>query len=198
MKYDPYWVKTVHKGTFDISAWRGIWTNKEDGTRLLIKKGEQCDPLYAFFAPVDATGEMAYVDVGFKKQFATITVDICRKAEEMPDFEFLIKSNTCGFDLFSFAPVEGEFEFSPMPAVGERVVSFRAPRQIDNSMTLQLWRRGQTAGIYPLGEYINRTGYDWKTEELRDVRILIDLVIGQVTIAVEGWEDGAVFSLVKQ
>ena len=197
-KYDPYWVKTVRKGEFDLSAWKGAFSNTADGTRLLIKKGEQCDPLYAYFTPVDATGEMAYADVDFKKQYATITVDICKKAEEMRDFEFKVTSNTCGFDLFTFAPVPGDFEFYPIPEAGERVFSFRAPRQIDNSMSLQMWYRGVTAGIYPLGEYIHRVGYDWKTEELKDVRILIDLVIGQVTIAVEGWESGAVFQLIKQ
>lgn len=197
-QYNPYWIKAVHKGVFDMAAYRGVRGVREDGHTVIIPKGSQSDSLYAYYTDVDATGEMAYADVAFKKQFATVTVDICRTAEEMPDFTFLVKGNTCGFDLLSFDAVSGEFEFAPVPVQGERTVSFRVPRQVDDSMTLQLWRRGETAGKYPLGEYIKRVGYDWSTEELHDVRILIDLVIGQVTIAVEGWESGAVFQIIKQ
>ena len=36
------------------------------------------------------------------------------------------------------------------------------------------------------------------TEELQDIYVTVDLVLGLVTVSVSGWEDGAVFHLIEQ
>ena len=116
----------------------------------------------------------------------------------MRRFGFLVEGGTCGFDLHTFAPVPGGFRWEGRTAEGERIVRFRIPRQSDDSLSLSLRHDGAPAGSYPLGEYIARLGYDWNAEELQDIYVTIDQVLGLVTVSVSDWEDGAVFHLVEQ
>lgn len=197
--YDPYWVKAVHKEVFWFAAWEGNRDALVAGRYVTIAPGNQCDSLYAYFQVVDATvDEMTYAEVAFKKQFATVRVDILKSAAEMRSYDFFVRGNTNGFDMLTFEPVPGAFSFVPSPAAGARVIEFRLPRQSDNSVALTIWREGLPIGDFPLGEYIARTGYRWDTEELQDIYVVIDLVVGQITINVEGWEEGAVFTYVEQ
>lgn len=197
-EHDPYWVKSVRKCHLWLAACMGIDKAHSDGRYVTIPVGEQADSLYAYHTEVDATGELAYAEVTLRKQFATVHVDILKRASEMADYSFRVKGGTSGFDLFSFEPVPGEFRFDPVVAQGARVVDFRIPRQSDNSMTIQIWYRGTDVGEFPLGQYIARTGYNWKAEDLQDIYIAIDLVLGQIIISVEGWEDGVTYRLIEQ
>lgn len=196
--YDPYWVKAVHKGVFWLAAYEGVDRALASGRYVTIAPGSQCDSLYAYFTEVDAQGEMAYAEVSFKKQFATVRVDILKSASEMRSYDFFVRGNTDGFDLLTFEPVPGVFSYEPKPGAGQRVIEFRVPRQSDDSMALAIWREGLPLGDFPLGDYIRRTGYRWDTEELQDIYVVIDLVIGQITVTVEGWEEGAVFTFIEQ
>lgn len=202
-EHDPYWVKAVHKGKLILSAYRGVEKVSAKDHFVTIVPGQQADSLYAFHDVVDATGEMAYSEVTFRKQFCTVHLDILRRASEMRDFRFLVEGNTCGFDLLTFEAVPGTFRFEPVPEAGARIVDFRIPRQVDDSMTLTLWYRNpngtyEDIGVFPLGKYIERTGYNWKAEELQDVYIVIDLVLGTIHIGVYGWEEGATFTFIEQ
>ena len=201
--YDPYWVRGVHKQILLLSAYRGVEKVKDDGHYVLITPGNQADSLYAFHDEVDCTGDMGYSEVTFRKQFCTVHLDILRSASQMKDFRFMVEGNTCGFDLLSFEAVSGSFRCEPVAAGGARVVDFRIPRQVDDSMTVTLWMRTESGnyenlGTFPLGEYIVRTGYNWSAEELQDIYIVIDLVLGQITIQVEGWEHGKTFMYYEQ
>lgn len=201
--FDPYWERGIHKGHFLLSAFRGVEKAKNEGHRVTIPLGEQSDSLYAYHSEVDASGEIAYAEISFRKQFCTVHLDILCSPAEMQEFRFLVEGNTCGFDLLNFEAVPGEFRCEPVPEKGARVVDFRIPRQTDDSMTVSLFMKmgdgayGKVAA-FPLGQYIVRTGYDWKAEELQDIYITIDLVLGQILIMVEGWENGQTFTYYEQ
>ena len=192
------WIKPVKKGLVTIASWRGVRRSTAAGHYLTIPFGEQCDSLYAFYEVVNATGESARSEVVFRKQFATVHLDIRKDATAMHRFSFLVEGGTCGFDLHTFAPVAGAFRWEGTATEGERIFRFRVPRQSDNSLSLGIRHDGAPAGTFPLGEYIDRLGYDWGAEELQDVYVTIDLVLGLVTVSVSGWENGAVFHLIEQ
>lgn len=199
---DPWWIKPVHKQELCVTSYIGVDRASSDGHFLTIPAGSQCDSLYAFHEMVDATGEVAYAVVDYRKQFCTVFLSLGRSAAEMQDYRFLVKGNTYGFDLLDFSPVDGPFNCAPAPKAGENIVSFRIPRQKDDSLTVQLWliKDGvmDDLGVYPLGKYIDRLGYDWGAEILQDVYVTLDMVLGLVVIGVDGWEDGVVFSYVEQ
>ena len=196
-RHRPYWVRPIEKGTFTLTACKGVDAASLDGHQVTFRSGQQSDSLYAFHEPVDATGDLAYADVRFRKQFATVFLDIRKPADQIRSCTFLVEGNTCGFDLLDFKPVPGPFRFIPKPEEGQSIVSFRIPRQSDNSITVTVVREAAASARIPLGELIEKLGYRWDTEELQDIYVAVDIVFGTVEIGIAGWEEGATFQLVE-
>ena len=199
----PAWTKPVPKGMLTVSACTGIREAFAEGHQMRIPPGSEADSLYAWFGEVDATGDLAYARVTFRKQFATVFLDIRKSAEVVRSCRFLVEGNACGFDLLDFSPVDGKFRCEPVPNDGPStssgtVVTFRVPRQADTGLAVTITPEGSVPARFPLGEYIDRLGYNWKTEELQDIYVSIDLTRGLVDVRVADWEHGAEFPLVEQ
>lgn len=201
-----YLVKAVHKSKFNLSAYYGVETSRDSGHYITVPMGTQCDSLYSFQTDVDCTGDMAYANVVFHKQFCTIYVDLNKPLEgqnSISHYRFLVEGNTCGFDLMSYLPLEGSYRIEPAPREGERVVDFRVPRQMDDSLQLTIYYQMDEGPLvkmetFSLGGYMAKMHYDWNTEDLQDIYVKIDLVSGFITIMVEGWEEGYTFSFIEQ
>lgn len=205
-KYDPYWRKPVHKGVFDFAAYYGVDGASAADHFVTIPIGSQCDSLYAFHENVDCTVDMVYVDVTLHKQFCTVYMDLNKPLEgqnSIDNYHFLVEGNTCGFDLLNFEAVPGSFSIEPRPEEGERIVTYRIPRQFDDSLTVTIWYRMDDGTMvqmekFPLGEYMRKMGYNWIAEDLQDIYAKIDVVAGFITVSVDGWEDGYTFSFIEQ
>ena len=193
----PAWTKPVRKGMLVLLACTGMDESFPEGRQMRIPPGSQADSLYAWFEEVDATGDLAYAKVSFRKQFATVFLDIRKPADVVRSCRFDVEGNSCGFDLLDFSPVSGTFRCSPVPRDGEEVVTFRIPRQEDTGLSVTIRPEDAPSARFPLGEYIERLGYNWKTEELQDIYVAIDLVRGLVDVRVADWEEGTVFPLVE-
>ena len=193
----PTWTKPVRKGMLVLSACTGMDESFPEGRQMRIPPGFQADSLYAWFEEVDATGDLAYAKVSFRKQFATVFLDIRKPADVVRTCRFDVEGNSCGFDLLDFSPVAGTFRCAPVPRDGEEIVTFRVPRQGDTGLSVTIRPEDAPSARFPLGEYIERLGYNWKTEELQDIYVAIDLVRGLVDVRVADWEEGTVFPLVE-
>lgn len=194
----PTWTKPVQKGRLILSACTGINESFSEGRQMRIPPGSQADSLFAWFEEVDATGDLAYAKVIFRKQFSTVFLDIRKPADMVRSCRFYVEGNSCGFDLLDFSPVKGTFRFTPVPRDGKEIITFRVPRQGDTGLSVTIQPEGSEATRFPLGEYIDRLGYNWKSEELQDIYVAVDLVQGQVDIQVADWEEGSVFPLIEQ
>ena len=195
----PEWTKPVRKDVFTLSACKGVVDSTVPiGHEIRIPANCQADSLYAYFEEVDATGDLAHADVSFRKQFATVFLDIRKTTETVRACRFQVDGNTCGFDLLDFSPLAGLFHFEPVPTMGETAVTFRIPRQVDDSLTVTIQPEGSPAACFPLGEYIHRLGYNWKAEELQDIFVSIDLVRGLADLQIADWEEGTAFPLIEQ
>ena len=199
----PAWTKPVPKGMLVVSACKGLREAFSEGHQLRIPPGSEADSLYAWFGEVDATGDLAYAEVSFRKQFATVFLDIRKSADVVRSCRFLVEGNSCGFDLLDFSPVEGKFRCEPVPSTGSgagagTIVPFRIPRQGDSGLTVTIQPEGSVPARFPLGEFIDQLGYNWKAEELQDIYVSVDLARGLVDIRVADWEDGTVFPLIEQ
>ena len=64
----------------------------------------------------------------------------------------------------------------------------RGPRQKDNSLRLEGIEDGNLLRVFALGEIIAASGYDWTTENLRDVTVEIDYSKTDVIFTIEGWK----------
>lgn len=193
----PAWTRPVQKGTFVLSACKGLGRAVSDGHLVHIPEGCQADSLYAYFEEVDATGDVANVEVAFRKQFATVFLDIRKPAETVRTCRFQVDGETCGFDILDFSPVPGPFRCEPRPGDGESIVTFRVPRQQDDALEVTVRPADSPAARFPLGRYIRQLGYSWKTEELQDIYVAIDLARGWIDLRVEDWEEGMEFPLIE-
>ena len=194
----PYWTKPVPKGMLSLSACTGYRESFAEGRQMRIPPGSEADSLYAWSGEVDATGDLAHASVTFRKQFATVFLDIRKSADIVRTCRFLVEGNACGFDLLDFSPVAGTFRCEPVPRAGESIVTFRVPRQGDNGLQVTIHPEGSTAARFPLGAYIDRLGYNWKSEELQDIYVAIDLARGLIDVRVADWEEGTTFPLIEQ
>lgn len=195
----PEWRKPIRKGVFILSACKGLANGSiPTGHEIRIPVNSQADSLYAFFEEVDATGDYAHANILFHKQFATVFLDILKTEETIRTYRFQVEGNTCGFDALDFSPVTGSFQFAPIPATGETVISFRIPRQADDSLEITIYPENAPAIQFPLGEYIRQLGYNWKAEDLQDIFISLDLAQGLADLRVADWEEGKAFPLVEQ
>lgn len=186
----PYWSKAVGKGTLTISACKGIHASAAEGSRLSIPVGQQADSLYAFFTKVDATGDFAPVPVTLHKQFATVFLDIRKTAGELTDYEFSVTGKTSGTDLQGLSPLPGPFRFNPVAHKGESILSFRVPRQAGDDLSMSIRSGDADPSLFPLGELIRDTGYQWEAEDLQDIYVSIDLTRGKVLVVTGDWENG--------
>jgi len=196
-EHDPCWTKAVRKGMLTLTACMGGMASDLRGHSVMIPAGSQADSLYAFHTEVDCTGETAYAHVTLLKQFATVSVDLHKTPARMQELSFIVRGTSCGFDLLDHRPVEGAFLYA-VPQAKAGTLDFRIPRQKDDGLTLEVSRDGERLGLFPLGRFIRLTGYDWKAYELKDIRISIDLVLGEALISVDGWEEGVVIHFVEQ
>ena len=177
---------TVPRGIVDIVASEGSFTAPE---------GEQMGELFAQLQHLDTDGEFASTGIELKKQFAMVSLDFKDEDDGRAGYDLLVTGTVSGADIHTLAPVEGRFRCVPNPITDGRGYAFRAPRQKDESLTLQLQAEGETVDTIPLGELIRKAGFDWTRESLGDVAILCDLPARTFTITVMEWDGPVVLNI---
>ena len=178
----------IPKGVWLSYVYSGLSDERLEGAVAVIPPGKPSDPLYAGAAALDATGEEVSSRLGLHKQYAAVTLDLREYLSSAEGFEFIARGNVSGMDLKLLAPVEGRFECA-LEAIGDRVYRFLAPRQLDDSLLLEVWHDGELFYTFPLGEEIAAAGFDWKAPDLADISLALKLVQLDFGIEVNAWEE---------
>lgn len=184
----------VPRGLPVVSVWSGSRTLNLEGTALRIPLGNQMEEVYAWSRRVDTRFEES-VRVGARlhRQYAYLHINVVFQKGESSPYELRVRGNVAGLDLLSMDPVSGPFEVLFLPVIGiyHRVC---LPRQKDSSLELDFVPRTPSRGIsedtLPLGDYISGMGYDWSSEDLRDIYLDVDFVRTTVSLRIDGWADG--------
>lgn len=182
----------VPRTMLHFSAFEGVSECIEEKNMVTVPLGSQCDSLYAFIDLVDCTGETASTTVHFHKQFATVTLQIVNESFPSEDYSFAVSSGSSGLDMLSLQAVPGNFSYQPRLDENKRM-SFRLPRQGDDSLSLSVTHISGDSVLFPLGRYISDSGYDWDATDLKDIYISLDIARNYVTIGVAGWENAGEF-----
>ena len=211
----PCWITVVADNTTRISAWYGsqkILDNHSGGLvdhtvprgmvdivasegNFSAPEGQQMSELFAQLQHLDTDGEFASTGIELKKQFATVSLDFKDGDDGRTGYDLLVTGTVSGADIHTLAPVEGRFRCVPNPITDGRGYAFRAPRQKDESLTLQLLADDDTVDTIPLGELIRKAGFDWTRESLGDVAILCDIPARTFTITVMEWDGPVVLNI---
>ena len=145
------------------------------------------DELFATALQVDTQCEEAEVIPFLNKQFARIYLEFKEADEGRLNIIMEVSGNVKGADKRTLEPVQGAFSctLDDNPDGG---YVFRAPRQKDNSLLLNRWTaEGEELSPIPLGQIIQKAGFDWTAESLGDVSIMADMPTQTFQITVMDW-----------
>ena len=188
--------KTVPKGYVHTSVVSGERDMVRSGAHLNIPLGHDADSIFAHAASVECLGEFAKDTAELHKQFARVfmTVEI-PEGHEYP-YTFRVCSDVCGMDMRDLSPVEGEFRHDLR--LGEGNISmFCIPRQKEDGGQLRIliYDKGEVIETIPLAQWINKMGYNWIKKDLDDIYIGVDYAKAEVSITVQGWDEGYSFKV---
>jgi hypothetical protein len=99
-------------------------------------------------------------------------------------------------DLRDLSPVDGEFKVD-LKMGQDNICMFCIPRQKENGGELRLLihDKGEVIETIPLAEWINKMGYNWLKRDLEDIYIGVDYAKAEVSIEVQGWDEGISFKV---
>lgn len=164
----------------------------DDVGRLDIEYGQECPPVYMYSSFVRTVGEKTSETVLMRKNHCIMTIQVVGEK----DFPFRLEArgNIDGYAPGG-RPSEGEFMYM-MHADTSGRCQVILPRQVDESLVLEVYDQSGAGRIFALGEYMAASGYDWKEENLRDITIRLDYSLTHIMIQVAGWRDEYVFDVV--
>lgn len=186
---------TIKKRPEIVSAGvAGVQMSSLNGSKLELPFGSQGDPLYRFSKRETLDDETAIVPMIMTKEFSRVLVRFKSEDGVFP-YHVVVSGNTCGIDLVTGRPIEGEFRFVPIEST-PGVFLFTVPRQADYSLSLELWtgpgsKDGNEDHIDDLilwNALKHIDGFSWEMENLPDLLVEIDYVKASVTVLVNDWD----------
>ena len=182
-------LQAARQGALPVAVWTGLKTMREQGDTVRVAGGQMCDSLYLFSYKGDRPpGENLRLKAVPHKQFATVFLTVQTAEGETPPAAITIRSDADGLVLPDGAPVNGTLEH---PVGGNGRYLFRLPRQpTENQLVMKAEGQDGQQHIYPLGEWIQESGYDWTAADLDDLVIGMDLSEWTVQVEILSWEAG--------
>lgn len=183
--------RRVTRDEIVVCAFSGV--NPEDitGTSVIAGKDGEIAPIRAYVKRLDCRRETVRDSIILHKQFANVILQL---KGQHPGYDFVVSSGVAGVDLLTLEPVKGDYSVNLTREHGG-LLNFVLPRQVPcGSLSLELWKNGAMEDSFPMQEWIDRTGYDWNEPDLQDLCIELDFVNSVVSIRVNGWAEGEVFT----
>ena len=185
----------VPRGEVQVSSIWGRNRMRERMNSLEILPLNQMDSIFAHSSLVDTKGERARDRVQLLKNFATVHVRFRGKVPGLDDsFDLLVRGNVSGIEIRTLAPIQGEFlcrtDIDP-----EGGYMFRVPRQVDDTLQLELYTDGLLVESVDIGRIIRMGGFDWDSPSLGDVKIEADIPKGEFTVTVLEWRGPSIMTV---
>ncbi len=165
----------------------GVWSGTADGltdSGLMIPVGEECPPVYFHASAVDADCEMKVEKVLMRKNHCRMTVRLKNVEAEPVGME--VFGNVNGYHADG-TPSAGEFSCELQMNGGDGEVIL--PRQVDNSLAMEINDGTDVLKYFAIGEYIAETGYDWNAPDLEDIVMEINIAFAKIELVIEGWDE---------
>lgn len=177
-KQEGLYSVSVPRTQLHVSVWSGGGKYvSEDG--LVIPTGMECPRVYMHDSDVVTEGEYCREEVFMRKNHCVLTILAEGDGQEFTGL--VLKGNVAGYDMTG-KPLRGDFEF----ALEEDIAVL--PRQVDDSLMLELQDSKGNRISFSLGRYIEASGYDWSAPELDDVTVTLDYALTEIRLNVDGWE----------
>ena len=190
--FENTYVMKVSREKLRLNLWNGDYEGYDDFGEIRIPYGCECPQLYMQSMVADAVGETWFAKVRLGKNHCRLTV-MMEGTDAVP-YSFTFKGNIAGYNAEG-RPSQGEFACVAYPE-DERSSYAMVPRQVDNSLMLEVDDGTRVVKTFALGEYIAATGYDWTQSDLKDITIVIDYSITYIKVSVSGWAGEYLYNIV--
>jgi len=158
---------------------------------MKIPYGSQCPQVYMYGNTLDTRCETLADTVCLHRNF-------CRISIEIVSTDFTDGSTMIGLE----GTVDGysaDGSISEGPFLAETIISrqcsFLVPRQKDDSLMMKIRQGSVLLRIFPIGEYIVQSGYEWSMEDLEDVSIILNYAAMTLNVSVAGSSGSRYFEL---
>lgn len=182
--FDDTYMVSVPRGEVNVLAWYGGDVIVSGNEGLKIPYGEDCPEVYMDFLIVDAFGEDARQEVRMRKNHCRTTIYV--KTEEEFPYRLMIKGDVDGYEPDG-RPSYGSFMYE-LELTEDMTGSVVLPRQLDESLFLEVWDEDTVLKVFTLGRYISATGYDWAAEHLEDLTLSLDYTHNIIGITIGDWD----------
>ena len=161
-----------------------------DGSFLTPDNGKSFPHLWMDCLEIAASGEASEADVVLHKSYCEISMSLRgSSAAEVLPFGLEVWGNVWGYSPEGI-PAAGAFR---VPVQDGAVC---VPRQIDNSLKLDIVDGEGIVRTFALGNYMEESGYDWSAPDLADIQLEIDWSRTSVTFSIARWSYGIHFETV--
>lgn len=191
----PLWAEVVPRTELRVvSVWpAGVQScaveNGDVGQALvLIRPGEECPEVWMDSKTVSASGETECENMTVHKNFCRLSVSVINASGTEFPYRMEIRGNVSGYGSDGY-PMKGMF-ISPV------VESVRIPRQLDNTLMLDIISEDDSCRSFAVGNYIEASGYDWTSPDLKDISMEIDYSETGLSFKIGAWQKSVNFEVV--
>lgn len=174
---------SVPRGELCVQAWYGAEGCVTFGQGLKIPYGDDCPEVYMSFFSVEVEGEECRSDVRLKKNHCRTTIYV--KSEERFPYDLVVRGSVDGYGPDG-TPSEGGFMYEL--ELEDMVGCVTLPRQVDESMCMEVWEGNTVLKVFALGRYVSAVGYDWTAEHLEDLTLSLDYTHNVIGISIGEWD----------
>ena len=178
------WHADIRKGVYTISVVHPGMQTQVGPDRITCPEGMVPDSIYAFAASVDCHAEKVHVSALARKQFCTVTL---REKEPTP-LQYAVRSRFAAFSRADLSPQPAPLSFSTRRDP-DGAIRFRLPRQgTDSGLLLEVSGTEGDAWELPLGEWMEKAGYDWTLPSLEDFLLELDYTATRIQVRILDWD----------
>lgn len=200
----------VPKGSAMVTAVLPAESATDSGD-VPIAFGDGCPQVWLDGELVDTDRNKAVSKLSLHKNWCEISISLVSSASLASQaYTLAMTGNIAGYGPGA-EPIQGPFR-APCTLADDGVCRVRVPRQLDNSLRLEVNVPSQLSmqepslsmdmqdvsvlRVFAIGEYIAESGYDWSLPDLEDVELTLDLASSRLILRRHLWEDSVSFELV--
>ena len=189
-EFSEDYIAYVPRTGLQVCAWSGRGDALDEA--LSIPYGEDCPPVYLHSSQIDAARESVTETIRMRKNFCLMTLNV-NMTVNYP-LSLAISGNVDGYEADG-SPSSGDFKVVVSPEDGN-VFCVSLPRQLDDSLVMEVDKGDSIVRRFPIGRYIVESGYDWSSPDLEDITIDLDFAVTYLSMVIQGWEKEYKFDVV--
>ena len=188
--FDHLYERDVPRCSLYVNVWSGD-EGRANRKGVVIPFGCECPPIYMSSFVADATGEICRKRIVVHKNHCRLTVKV-EGASHIP-YSLTFYGNIDGYSLDG-NPSSGDFSCVAYPDEKGGAQAL-LPRQLDSSLLMEVDDGLSGSKAFAIGQYITSSGYDWTTDSLEDITVILDYYVTYVQVLIQRWDNEYLYNI---